>query len=94
MSRASQPFATLAFTPTFLTDLTDRTFSVADRRAFIKALVLLETDDKHPSLRVHDLAGDFAGLWSASASASLRMTVLRTPPGGKIMLTCSRHHAK
>jgi mRNA-degrading endonuclease YafQ of YafQ-DinJ toxin-antitoxin module len=53
---------------------------------------LLDHDEKHPSLRVHQLAGDLAGLWSASASDSLRLTFVRTDQGRKTMVSCSRHY--
>jgi hypothetical protein len=42
---------------------------------------------------VHELQGDMAGAWSASASDELRMTFLRAAGGRKLMLTCSRHYA-
>ena len=33
-----------------------------------------------------------AGIWTASASKSLRMTFVREGEGLKIMLTCSHHY--
>jgi hypothetical protein len=36
--------------------------------------------------------GDLAGLWSASASDSLRLTFVRTDQGRKTMVSCSRHY--
>lgn len=89
MTDGGQAYATLAFTPTFLTTLSDKEFSVAERKAFIKALGLLDRNEKHRSLRVHELKDDLSGIWSASASDSLRMTFLRTSGGRKTMLTCS-----
>jgi mRNA-degrading endonuclease YafQ of YafQ-DinJ toxin-antitoxin module len=72
--------------------LSVRDFTAADRKAIRKALRLLDRDEKHPSLRVHQLAGDLAGLWSASASDSLRLTFVRTDRGRKTLLSCSRHY--
>ncbi|MGH9067413.1 MAG: hypothetical protein ACRD0J_07990 [Acidimicrobiales bacterium] len=69
-----------------------RDFSASERAAFLKAVRLLDTDEAHPSLRVHRLAGDREGSWSASASGILRMTFERLPGGHERMLTCSRHY--
>lgn len=82
----------LDFTEVFLASLTAKDFSSADRRAFLKALRLLDQDERHPSLRVHQLRGDREGSWSVSATASLRMTFERLPDGRKRMLTCSGHY--
>jgi len=90
---AGGPYRTLDFTETFLETYAPRDFSKVDRTRFRKALRLLDDDDEaHPSLRVHQLAGDRAGSWSASASEVLRMTFERRPGGRKRMLTCSRHY--
>ena len=86
----SEPYRTLDITDTFRE--TFASFSQEDRRRFLKALRLLDQNEKHRSLRVHDLAADLAGTWSASASHELRMTFLRIPGGRKVMLTCSRHY--
>jgi mRNA-degrading endonuclease YafQ of YafQ-DinJ toxin-antitoxin module len=88
---ADYKYETLDFTDTFLSTLT-KDFSAAERRVLIKALRLLDQDEKHPSLRVHPLHGDREGSWSASASSSLRLTFERLPGGRKRMLTCSRHY--
>ena len=72
--------------------LIGRDFSYAERRRFVRALRLLDDDERHPSLRVHQLSGDLAGKWSASASDVLRMTFERLPNGRKRMLNCSRHY--
>jgi mRNA-degrading endonuclease YafQ of YafQ-DinJ toxin-antitoxin module len=85
------PFKTLDFTDTFLETFGSKDFTAADRKAMRKALRLLDSDEKHP-LRVHQLAGDLAGLWSASASDSLRLTFIRTDRGRKTLLSCSRHY--
>ena len=60
---------------------------------FVRALGVLDGNERTPSLRVHELQGDMAGTWSASASDELRMTFLRAAGGRKLMLTCSRHYA-
>ena len=86
------PFRTLGFTDTFLETFGSKDFTAADRKAIRKALRLLDQDEKHPSLRVHQLAGDLAGLWSASASDSLRLTFIRTDRGRKTLLSCSKHY--
>ncbi len=54
---------------------------------------LLDENEKHPSLRVHELRGDLAGTWSASASDELRMLFIRTEGGRKRLLRCTRHYA-
>lgn len=82
----------LEFTETFLASLTAKGFSPSDRKAFLKALRLLDQDERHPSLRVHPLRGDREGSWSASASSSLRMTFERLSDSRKRMLTCSKHY--
>jgi mRNA-degrading endonuclease YafQ of YafQ-DinJ toxin-antitoxin module len=86
------PFQHLDFTETFLETFGSKDFTAAERKAIRKALRLLDADERHPSLRVHQLQGDLSGLWSASASDVLRLTFLRTAQGRKTMLSCSRHH--
>jgi mRNA-degrading endonuclease YafQ of YafQ-DinJ toxin-antitoxin module len=88
-----EPFRNLNFTETFLSSFGSRTFTTADRAAIRKALRLLDANERHPSLRVHGLQGDLAGLWSVSASASLRLTFIRAEQGRKTMLTCTKHYA-
>ncbi|MBI4728322.1 MAG: hypothetical protein HY775_02285 [Acidobacteria bacterium] len=85
-------YASLDFTHTFLETLASRDFTLADRRAFLRALRLLDENERHPSLRVHKLEGDREGSWSASAAGPLRMTFERLPDGRKRMLTCSKHY--
>jgi len=58
----------------------------------LKALKQLDNDEKHKSLRVHQLKGDRDGSWSASASDVLRFTFERLPAGRKRLLTCSKHY--
>jgi plasmid maintenance system killer protein len=85
-------YGSLEFTETFLSKLTSRDFTSADRSAILKALRLLDRDEKHPSLRLHKLEGDRAGAWSVSASSSLRITFERLAGGRKRLLTCSKHY--
>jgi plasmid maintenance system killer protein len=80
------------FTETFLEAFGSRKFTAADRAAIRKALRLLDANEQHPSLRVHELQGDLAGLWSVSASASLRLTFVRASGGRKTMVSCTRHY--
>jgi hypothetical protein len=88
------PYRSVEITPTFLESLIAHDFTAADRRRFVRALRLLDQNERHRSLRVHQLQGDLAGVWSASASDELRMTFLRAGGGRKLMLTCSRHYAR
>jgi hypothetical protein len=83
---------TLDFTDTFLQTFASRDFTAADRSAILKALRLLDENDRHLSLSVHELKGDREGAWSASASNSLRLTFERLPGGRKRLLTCSKHY--
>ena len=87
----SDPFRSLEFTDTFLETFGSKDFTAAERKAIRKALRLLDHEERHPSLRVHQLQGDLAGLWSASASDSLRLTFVRTSQGRKTLVSCSRH---
>jgi mRNA-degrading endonuclease YafQ of YafQ-DinJ toxin-antitoxin module len=88
----SEPFRSLDFTDTFLETFGSKDFTAAERKAIRKALRLLDTDERHRSLRVHQLQGDLAGLWSASASDVLRLTFVRTAQGRKTMVSCTRHY--
>lgn len=87
-------YRSLDFTETFLTTFASRDFSSAERRLILKALRLLDENERHPSLRVHQLHGDREGSWSASASAELRVTFERHDGGRKRLLTCSHHYAR
>jgi mRNA-degrading endonuclease YafQ of YafQ-DinJ toxin-antitoxin module len=84
-------YRTLDFANTYFESLI--TFPARDQRRFVRALGVLDENERTPSLRVHELQGDMAGTWSASASDELRMTFLREAGGRKLMLTCSRHDA-
>ena len=85
-------FRTLDFTVTFLESFAGRDFTPSDRKAFLKALRLLDQNERHPSLRVHKLEGEREELWSASASVVLRFTFVRAEEGRKILMTCSKHY--
>jgi len=74
-------------------DIVGKSFTQPGRRRFVRALSLLDEDEPHPSLRVHQLQGDLAGVWSVSASDELRVTFVRAA-GRKLMTTCSRHYAR
>ena len=69
-------------------------FPKADQRRFVRALTMLDENDRHPSLRVHELTDDLAGVWSASASDALRIEFVRGPGGLKLLMRCSRHYAR
>ena len=85
-------YANLDFTDTFLETFASRDFQASERRHFLRALRLLDENELHPSLRVHQLRGDREGSSAASPSDVLRMTFERLPDGRKRMLTCSRHY--
>ena len=85
-------YETLVVCDEFLETFGSKDFKDADRKQFRKALRLLDQNETHPSLRVHELEGPLKGVWSASASDVLRMTFVRIAGGKKAMLTCSRHY--
>jgi mRNA-degrading endonuclease YafQ of YafQ-DinJ toxin-antitoxin module len=85
-------YETLVICDEFMATFGSKDFKDADRKQFRKALRLLDQNETHPSLRVHELEGQLKGVWSASASDVLRMTFKRMPGGKKAMLTCSRHY--
>jgi len=87
-----RPYQHIDFTETVLGSFASHDFTAAERKLFRKALRLLDEDERHPSLRVHQLHGDRGGSWSVSASQELRMTFERLPGGRRRMLTCSRHY--
>ncbi|MCL5948786.1 MAG: DNA helicase [Actinobacteria bacterium] len=85
-------YRSLDFTETFLETFASMNFSKNERSAVLKALRLIDENEQHPSLRVHKLAGDREGSWSASASRSIRLTFERLDGGRRRMLTCSKHY--
>ncbi len=87
----SRAYSTLEFMRTiFLTSLSD--MARDDQRRVIRALEQLDGDERTPSLRVHQMKGTRTGLWSASASKSLRMTFLRLDGGRKLLVECNQHY--
>jgi mRNA-degrading endonuclease YafQ of YafQ-DinJ toxin-antitoxin module len=86
-------YQTLSFTETFLETFIGKDFTGNERKRLLKALRLLEENERHPSLRVHELRGDLTGVWSASASKELWVTFERISDGRKRLLTCSHHYA-
>ena len=79
-------------TPEFLTTLVRKEFSANEQRRFLRALDLLDEDERHPSLRLHPLQGRLAGQWSASTSDELRITFERMGEGKKRLIACRRHY--
>ena len=53
MSSETQGLTSLRFTPEFLEDLVGDKFTAKERRRILRALVLLDANERHPSLRVH-----------------------------------------
>ncbi|MDA8262194.1 MAG: type II toxin-antitoxin system mRNA interferase toxin, RelE/StbE family [Actinomycetota bacterium] len=85
-------YRSLDFTATFLEAFAARDFTATERAALLKALRLLDENERHPSLRTHKLTGDREGSWSASATGALRLTFERLEGGRKRMLTVSKHY--
>lgn len=85
-------YRSLDFTDTFLQTFASKDLTAANRSAVLKALRLLDENERHPSLRVHKLNGDREGSWSASASRVLRLTFERSEGGRKRLLTCSKNY--
>ena len=83
-------YATLLFTSEFVESL--EKLSPADIRRVRHALGLLDENDRHPSLNVHPLKGQQAGLWTAYASKSLRITFERMEGGRKRLMEASHHY--
>lgn len=81
---------TLVFTTDFLLSLAR--LSPADQRRIARALEQLDADETIPSLQVHRLKGQQAGLWTAYASKSLRVTFRRLADGRKELDEASRHY--
>ena len=94
MTDQGRRYRSLDFTNTFLEDLVGRAFTAADRRRLLRAIELLDGNEQHPSLRVHQLRGELQGVWSASASDELRITFRRLEGGRKLLLSCSRHYQR
>lgn len=86
-------YRTLSFTESFLETFAGKDFTRSERKRFLRALRLLDHVERHPSLRVHELRGDLAGVWSLSASEELRITFERISDGRKRLLSCSHHYS-
>ena len=80
----------LVLTLEFLEELTR--LARADQRRVLQALARLDADERHPSLRVHQLQGKRDGQWAAAASDELRITFARLGEGRKRILGCSHHY--
>lgn len=90
----SSSYQTLDFTPDFFRDLLRGRFSASEVDRILRALSLLDTNERHQSLRVHQLHDDLEGQWSASASDQLRITFRRIAGGRKEIVSVSRHYKK
>lgn len=87
---SSAEFRTLEFTREFLENLVR--LSSADGKRVVRALVLLDENERNPGLEVHQLQGELSGVGTAKASKGLRITFVRLHDGRKALLTCSQHH--
>ena len=85
-------YGSIDFTTDFMESFARKDLSVKERRAILKALELLDKDERHPSLRLHALVGELSGQWSISASMELRITFYRRREGRKELVGCSRHY--
>ena len=85
-------FDSLEFSDECFNEFADRKFSPQERSRILTAMDLLANDEKHPSLRVHALRGDLAGLWSASVIGSIRIHFLRLPGGRKRCVNITKHY--
>lgn len=83
-------YRTLLFTDEFLDSIF--ALSSTDQRRIRRALRQLDADETTPSLHVHQLKGQQAGLWTAYASKSLRITFERLEGGRKRLIEASQHY--
>jgi hypothetical protein len=90
----TEPYSSIRLTAEFLQSWGDRKFTAEDRARLLRALRLLDSNEKHPSLRVHALRGDMEGSWSASASDALRIEFERGEGGVKILVRCTKHYER
>jgi hypothetical protein len=90
--RRDHPLGSLVFTVAFLEELSGSSFNKAERKKFWKALDLLDENERHPSLEVHQLAGNRSGEWAAKADQALRLTFERLPGGRKLLVGCTHHY--
>jgi len=89
-----ESYQSLEFTPDFFRDLLRGRFSASDVDRILRALSLLDSNERHPSLRVHQLHDDLEGQWSVSASHQIRITFRRLAEGRKEVVSVSRHYKK
>ncbi len=80
----------LQLTTEFLDSFTR--LSTTNQGRISRALERLNQNERHPSLEVHQLKGDQAGLWAAYASKSLRITFRRLDSGRKELVEASQHY--
>ena len=92
MTWSDEGYSTLRLSARFLIAFADRQLTAEDRSRIMRALGLLDVNERHPSLRVHGLSGTLRGTWSASASDSLRITFRRLPGGTKLLIECTKHY--
>ena len=85
-------YETIDFTTDFMETFARKDFGTRERRAIMKALELLDSDEHHPSLRLHALSGNQKGQWSVSANIELRITFYRRAGGRKELVECTRHY--
>ena len=90
--RRVHDYPSLIMSDEFLATYADRKFGAADRSAIIRALERFDRDETHPSLRIHKMSGDKAGMWSLSVTSSIRIEFERVPDGRKRLRECSRHY--
>jgi len=80
----------LEFTTEFLA--TFQRLSTTDQGRISRALELLDQNERHPSLSVHQLKGQQAGVWTAYATQSLRITFERLEGSRKRLVGASHHY--
>ena len=85
-------FDSLGFSDEFFSAFADRRYTPQDRARVLKALDLLDKNEKHPSLRVHALKGNLAGLWSASVTDYIRIHFVRLPNGRRRCVNLTKHY--
>ncbi len=83
-------YRTLVFTDEFLDSMIG--LSSTDQRRIRRALRQLDSNELTPALHVHQLKGQQAGLWTAYASRSLRITFERLEGGQKRLIEASQHY--
>lgn len=85
-------YRSLEFSNEFLSDFGG--LNPSERRLIVKALEYLDSDERYPSLAVHQLHGEHAGTWAAYASRRIRVVYERLESGRKGLLGCSRHYER